>query len=76
MVANTDEFADVLEFLFADHFQFVFIYDWSSGHAKFPLGALNVTTMNMNFGGKQEVPDPARILEDYVGTQKIFLCRL
>ena len=66
MLAHTDEFIDVLEFVFGDRFQFVFLYDWSSGHAKFPPGALNVNTMNMNFGGKQELPHPARIMEDYV----------
>lgn len=64
MVLHTDEFLDALEFKYPGY-QFVLIFDWSSGHAKYPAGAPNVTDMNVNFGGKQGIFRPAQILEDY-----------
>lgn len=37
--------------------------DWSSGHAKHRLDALNVSTMSVNAGGKQSIPHPSRMVE-------------
>ena len=45
------------------------MYDWSSGHAKYPPGALNVNVMQVNFGCKQErlaKLNPTTIVQDYV----------
>ena len=38
MIEHTDEFVDALEFKFPGYL-FVFLFDWSSGHAKYPKGA-------------------------------------
>ena len=40
MIEHTDEFVDALEFKFPGYF-FVFLFDWSSGHAKYPKGAVS-----------------------------------
>jgi hypothetical protein len=66
MLEQTDEFIDVLEFLFGDRYQLLFQFDWSSGHAKYAAGALNANEMNSNYGGKQGRLNPAQIQEDYV----------
>ena len=45
------------------------MYDWSSGHAKYPPDALNVNVMQVNFGCKQErlaELNPTTIVQDYV----------
>ena len=68
MCDHTAELMDVLQFLYGNRFTFVFIFDWSSGHAKYPPGALNVNVMQVNFGGKQERNaklNPTTIVEDY-----------
>ena len=62
------ELMDALQFLYGNRFTFVFIFDWSSGHAKCPPGALNVNVMQVNFGDKQERNaklNPTTIVEDY-----------
>ena len=64
MLKHTAEFIDFLEFKLPAY-QFVFIFDWSSGHAKYPENAPNVKTMNSTFGGKQPLFRPAQILEDF-----------
>ena len=40
MIEHTDEFVDALEFKFPGYL-FVFLFDWSSGHAKYPKGAVS-----------------------------------
>ena len=64
MVKHTDEALDRLEFKYPGY-QFLPIFDWSSGHAKYPAGAPNVHQMNVNYGGKQGVFRHAQILEDF-----------
>ena len=47
----------------------LFLYDWSSGHTKYPPGVLNVNVMQVNFGCKQErlaKLNPTTIVQDYV----------
>ena len=54
-------------YLFEDRYTFVSLFDWSSGHAKYPEGALNVNVMQVNYNGKQETKaklQPAHILDD------------
>jgi hypothetical protein len=66
MVDHTSELLDALEFKFPAY-QFCLIFDWSSGHAKYPADAPNIHDMNVNYGGKQSaIFCPAEILEDYV----------
>ena len=65
MIEHTDEFVDALEFKFPGYF-FVFLFDWSSGHAKYPKEAANVNSMNLNFGGKQQILRETLIVEDFV----------
>ena len=48
---HTDELLDVLDYLYGSQYRFVFLYDWSSGHAKYPLRALNVNVMQVNYNG-------------------------
>ena len=64
MLEHTDEFIDALEFKFPGY-QFVFFFDWSLGHAKYPAGAPNIHAMNVNLGEKRGVFCPAHILEDF-----------
>ena len=64
MIAHTSEFIDFLESKYPQ-FQFLFVFDWRSGHAKYPEDAPNVHTMGGNFGGKQPIFCPAQIMEDY-----------
>ena len=64
---HTDELIDILEYLYGNAYIFGFLFDWSSGHAKYPEGALNVNVMQVNFNGKQETKaklNPACILDD------------
>ena len=35
--------------------------DWSSGHAKHRIGALNTSWMNLGYGGSQEIPRDVKI---------------
>ena len=65
MIAHTSAFIDFLEFKYPQ-FQFLFVFDWISGHAKYPEGAPNVHTMGVNFGGKQPIFRPAQKMEDYL----------
>lgn len=37
--------------------------DWSSGHSKHRADALNVSSMGVNFGGKQSTPHSSRMVE-------------
>jgi hypothetical protein len=64
MLEHTKEFVSVLEYLYPDH-QFLFLYDWSSGHAKYPEGAPNAKNMGVNHGGKQPLFRHAHILQDF-----------
>ena len=70
VLAHTDEFVDFLEFELPGY-QFVFVFDWSSGHAKYPAGAPNVHNMGVNYGGKQGIFRHAQIAEDFVYPSKI-----
>jgi hypothetical protein len=67
---HTDELIDALEHVYGEQFTYVFLFDWSSGHAKYPPGALNVHVMQVNFNGKKEnesnINPPTILDEDYV----------
>ena len=54
MREHAEELLNVLEFVYGDRLTFFIVYDWSSGHAKYPEGALNVNVMQAHFGRKQE----------------------
>lgn len=47
--------------------------DWSSGHSKHREDALNVASMSVNFGGKQAIPHPSRMVQGCLGEQGALL---
>ena len=57
---QTIDFMDAVEALHPD-WQLEWEIDWSSGHAKYREGALNVNSMGVKYGGKQRTPRESRI---------------
>ena len=60
---QTIDFMDMFEALHPD-WQLEWEIDWSSGHAKYRIGALNVNSMGVKYGGKQKTPRESRIPAD------------
>jgi len=52
MIKQTDFVISIFEELYPGY-QAVFLFDWSSGHAKYADDALNANRMNVGIGGKQ-----------------------
>lgn len=70
---NYDQFADqvtdvldLYESLYPSA-QVLVEVDWSSGHSKHRVDALNVTAMSVNYGGKQPIPHPSQMVEGCLG---------
>ena len=63
MLEQVMEFIDAFNFLHPED-QALFIFDWSSGHSKYPLDALNVNCMNMKYGGTKGCNMRAATLEE------------
>ena len=57
------DFMDCVEVLHPD-WQLLLEVDWSSGHAKMLLGALNANSMNVAYGGGQKTPRESTIPSD------------
>ena len=57
------DFVDAFEALHPD-WQLLLEIDWSSGHAKHRIGALNVNGMNVGYGGGQTTPRDVKIPEE------------
>ena len=57
---QTIDFMDAVEALHPD-WQLEWEIDWSSGHAKYREGALNVNSMGVKYGGKQRTPRESTI---------------
>ena len=53
MVCQLEDVLDVLHVLFNDDFDFLFLFDHSCGHDRSRPNGLNVTNMNISYGGKQ-----------------------
>ena len=62
---QTIDFMDAFEALHPD-WQLEWEVDWSSGHAKYREGALNVNSMGVKYGGKQKTPRESKIPSDPV----------
>ena len=60
---QTVDFMDTFEALHPD-WQLEWEIDWSSGHAKYRAGALNVNSMGVKYGGKQRTPRESKIPAD------------
>ena len=51
MILQVEDCIDCLCVLFTDQYDFAFLFDHSSGHAKKHVGGLSVSAMNTGFGG-------------------------
>ena len=60
---QTIDCMDTFEALHPD-WQLEWEIDWSSGHAKYRIGALNANSMGVRYGGKQKTPRESRIPAD------------
>ena len=63
MAEQLTDMMDAHEALHND-WQVIFEVDWSSGHAAYSPGSLNVNTMGVFYGGTQQVPRDSVIPED------------
>ena len=54
MVLRTEDCIDVLRACFGEMYDYYFLFDHSSGHAKQRIDGLDATKMNQNFGGSQK----------------------
>ena len=52
MILQTKDCIDCLREIFDEQYEFVFLYDHSSGHAKKRVGGLDAKNMNKGFGGQ------------------------
>ena len=53
MILQVEDCIDCLRVLFADQYDYTFLFDHSSGHAKKRVGGLSVSAMNKGFGGEK-----------------------
>jgi hypothetical protein len=53
MIIQVEDCIDCLRELFGETYDFVFLFDHSSGHAKKRVGGLNVVSMNKGWGGDE-----------------------
>ena len=53
MILQLEDVVDCLDALYADTYEFYFIFDHSSGHAKLRPDGLNVSRMNKYYGGNK-----------------------
>jgi hypothetical protein len=52
MILQTEDCIDCLTTILGNQYEYVFLFDHSSGHAKKRVGGLNVTSMTKGFGGE------------------------
>ncbi len=52
MILQTEDCIGCLTTIFGNQYEYVFLFDHSSGHAKKRVGGLNVTSMTKGFGGE------------------------
>jgi hypothetical protein len=53
MILQVEDCIDCLRVLFTDQYDFAFLFDHSSGHAKKRVGGLSVSAMNKGMGGEK-----------------------
>jgi len=53
MILQVEDCIDCLRILFPNQYDFAFLFDHSSGHAKKRVGGLSVSAMNKGFGGEK-----------------------
>ena len=53
MILQVEDCIDCLRILFTNQYDFAFLFDHSSGHAKKRVGGLSVSAMNKGFGGEK-----------------------
>lgn len=63
---QVEDILDMYESLYPNA-QVLVEVDWSSGHSKHREDALNVSTMGVNFGGKQLIPHPSKMEDGCLG---------
>lgn len=51
MIQHVDEYMECFEHKYGDQAKCLFLFDWSSGHAKFPAAAWRPAEMNLRYGG-------------------------
>jgi hypothetical protein len=52
MILQTNDCIDCIREIFDKQYEFVFLYNHSSGHAKKRVGGLDAKNMNKGFGGE------------------------
>jgi hypothetical protein len=67
MTVQTEDCIDCLHVLFLDMYDYIFLYDHSSGHAKKRVGGLNVGNMNKGYGGENMRSTLIERSEGYLG---------
>ena len=67
MTVQTEDCIDCLHVLFPEKYDYVFLYDHSSGHAKKRVGGLNVVNMNKGYGGENMRSTLIEQSEGYLG---------
>ena len=67
----------IAEEVMMQNVQFCHNFDWSSGHAALPPGALHAASMNMSWGGKQPKMRSTKIQAEkgFLGSNGFELCR-
>ena len=56
MIIQMEDCIDCLRVMFEDEYDFVFLFDHSSGHAKKRVGGLSSSSMNKGWGGEEMRP--------------------
>ena len=67
MTVQTEDCIDCLHVLFPEMYDYIFLYDHSSGHAKKRVGGLNVGNMNKGYGGENMRSTLIERSEGYLG---------
>jgi len=67
MTVQTEDSIDYLRVLFPEKYDYVFLYDHTSSHAKKRVGGLNVVNMNKGYGGENMCSTLIEQLEGYLG---------
>ncbi len=68
MILQTKDCIDFLREIFDEQYEFVFLYDHSSGHAKKRVGGLDAKNMNTGFGGEILRNSMIEEKDGYLGT--------
>ncbi|KAL7525012.1 hypothetical protein ACHAXR_003180, partial [Thalassiosira sp. AJA248-18] len=67
MIVQLEDCMDCLQVLYADAFEFVFMFDHSSGHAKKRVNGLDADKMNCGSGGIKQHPTLIKEKEGFLG---------